>query len=70
MATMKPMPSRPMTRSAGMRQSLKMSSPVAEQRMPIFFSRLPKVKPLSPFSTMKKVAPRGPLARSVMAMTV
>ena len=61
MATMKPMPSRASMFSLGTRQSVKTSSRVAEARMPIFFSFLPKVKPGVSFSTMKAVAPRAPL---------
>jgi hypothetical protein len=48
----------------------KTSSRVAEQRMPSFFSFLPKVNPGVSFSTMIALAPRLPLAGSVRAMTV
>ena len=70
MATMKPMPSRLITFSAGTRQSLNTNSRVADERMPIFFSFLPKVKPGVPFSTTSALAPRLPLAASVITTTV
>ena len=38
---MKPVPRLPTSRSLGMRQSLRISSRVAEARMPILFSFLP-----------------------------
>ena len=69
-ATMKPRPSPMMRLSLWTRQSWKTSSRVAEARMPILFSFLPKLKPSAPFSTMKKEAPRGPLLLSVMAQIV
>ena len=70
MAVMKPVPSRPRQFATGTRQSWKISSRVAEARMPSLSSFLPKVKPGVPFSTMMQEAPRGPLAGFVRAMTV
>ena len=64
------MPSLPRRFAFGTRQSWKTSSRVAEARMPILFSFLPKVKPGVPFSTMKAEAPRAPRSGSVRAMTV
>ena len=69
MVTMKPMPGLPMMRSFGMRQSVKTSSRVDDERMPIFFSFFPNPKPGSPFSRMNALAPLGPFDLSVMAIT-
>ncbi len=69
MATMNPMPSRPSRFSFGMRQSWKMSSRVAEARMPILFSFLPNVNPGVSFSTMNAEIPRMPTPFFVLATT-
>ena len=58
-AVKKPVPGLPSMFSLGTRQSWKISSRVAEARMPILSSFLPKVKPWVPFSTTKQETPRG-----------
>ncbi len=54
----------------GTRQSVNTSSRVAEARMPILFSFLPKSNPGVPFSTSSAVEPRTPRVGSVRAITV
>ena len=67
--TIKPVPSFPIRFSLGTWQLWNTNSQVEEQRMPIFFSFLPKVKPGVSFSTISALAPREPLAGFVMAIT-
>ena len=55
--------------STGTRQSWKISSHVAEARIPSLSSFLPKLNPGAPFSTTMHEAPRGPLAGFVRAIT-
>ena len=69
-AVLKPVPSAPTSRSAGILQSSKYSSRVGEPLMPSFFSGAPKVKPSSYFSTTNAEMPFAPASGSVTAITV
>jgi hypothetical protein len=67
----KPVPTSPMIRSPGMRQSSDETVRVGEPLMPSLRSGAPKETPLSFFSTTKALMPpRLPFSGSVTAKTV
>ena len=69
-AILKPSPSSPTSRSAGIAQSSKYSSRVGEPLMPSLCSGAPNVKPGSPSSSTKAEIPFAPASGSVTAITV
>src|SRR6478672_8378167 len=69
-AVLKPVPSSPMIRSPGMRQSSKYSSVVGEPLMPSFFSLAPTANPGSSLCTTNAEIPLAPWSGSVAAITV
>ena len=68
--SLSPSPSSPSRLSAGIRQPLNSSSPVAEAWSPIFSSIRPNVNPGVPFSTMKAVIWESSSAAPVRATTM
>ncbi len=69
-AVLKPVPSSPMIRSAGIRQSSKYSSVVGEPLIPSLRSLGPIAKPGSSSCTTNAEMPLAPLSGSVTAITV
>ena len=69
-AILKPSPSSPSRFAAGMRQSLKKTSPVVEPLMPIFGSMRPTSKPGASASTTNAEMPEWPASGSVFANTM
>ena len=67
---MKPLPSCPSRFSAGTSTLSKKSSAVSWPFRPIFFSRLPLVKPFIVVSTTTRLVPLAPFAGSVFATTI
>jgi len=67
-AILNPCPNFPNKFSLGILQFSNTSSIVVEERMPIFASFLPKLKPGNPFSTINTLIPRLPWDLSVMAV--
>ncbi len=69
-AVLKPVPSSPIIRSAGIRTFSRMTCRVGEPLIPSFLSLAPKLTPSSSFSTTNAEMPRAPASGSVTAMTV
>ena len=69
-AILKPWPSSPTSREAGISQLSKYSSRVGDPLMPSLCSGAPNEKPASPSSTTNAEIPFGPASGSVTAITV